>query len=116
MTDVYIKIPEPRVLDGSSFTATAYFRSSGAASASATNSRYRIDNLSTGKEMSGWAALTPAVSIDIAITSAHNKIQNDQSLSERVQLVVASDRGETNATYDSVTWTIENRYGYLGNT
>ena len=116
MTDVHIQIPEPRVQEASSFSATAYFRSGGSASASATSSSYRIDNLTSGKKMQDWTALTPAVSISIPITSAHNKIQNDQTLSERVQLIVASDRGQTNANYDSVTWTIENRYGYLGNT
>ena len=116
MTDVYITIPETIVQEAGSFTATAYFRLAGTASASATSSSYRVDNLSTGKQLADWTALTPAVSISIAITSAHNKIQQTTNSREKVQLTVASDRGQTSANYDSISWTIENKYGYTGNT
>jgi len=116
MTDVYITIPSLTVQEAGSFTATAYFRVAGAASASATSSSYRIDNITTGAELQDWTALTPAVSISISVTSAHNKIQQTTNRVEKVQLTVASDRGETSANYDSVIWTIENKYGYTGNT
>ncbi len=116
MTDVYITIPETIVQESGSFTATAYFRLAGTASASATNSQYRLDNISTGKELLDWTALTPAVSISIAITSAHNKIQQTTNRIEKVQLTVASDRGQTSANYDSITWVIENKHGYTANT
>ena len=115
MTDVYIKTPEPLVNENSSFTATAYFRSGGTASASATNSQYRVDNLSTGKELKDWTSLTPAVSINISILSAWNKIQDDSNDFEEMQLTVASDRGETGATYSNVTWKVKNIYGYIKN-
>ena len=116
MTSVHIQIPEPTVQESSSFTATAYFRSGGSASASVTNSKYRVDNLASGKQLKDWTDLTPAVSIEIPITSAMNKIQSNTNRIEKIQLTVASDRGEASATYDRVTWNIENVYGYLGNT
>ncbi len=116
MTDVHIQIPDPFINEASSFTATAYFRVNGAASAPATNAKYRIDNLQTGSQVVDWTALTPAVSISIPITSAHNKILNNSNRIEKIQLTVAADRGETNATYGTVTWNIENIYGYTGNT
>jgi len=115
MTDVYIALPEPKVQEGASFTATAYFRSGGAASAPATNVKYRVDNLSTRKELTDWTSVTPAVSVSITITSAHNKIQQNTNDREIIQLTVAADRGETSANYDSVIWQVENVYGYTKN-
>ena len=116
MTDVHVTIPHPIVKEASSFTATAYFRVAGAASAPATNAKYRIDNLSTGSKVVDWTSLTPAVSISISITSAHNKILNNTNNFERLQLTVVSDRGETSANYGTVEWKVENVYGYTGNT
>ena len=116
MTDVFVTVPNTIVKESSSFTATAYFRVAGAASASVTNSQYRIDNLTTGSKVADWTALTPAVSIEIPITSAHNKILNNSDRFEKLQLTVASDRGETSATYDTVIWKVENIYGYTANT
>ena len=116
MTDVHIVIPNPLINEATSFTATAYFRLNGSASASSVNSKYRIDNLSTGKELADWTTLTPAVSIDIPITSAHNKIQQPSNKTEKIRLTVASDRGETSATYSTVIWKVRNYYGYTGNT
>ena len=116
MTDVHVQVPDPIVKEASSFTATAHFRVDGAASAPSTNVKYRLDNLQTGTQVKDWTDVTPAVSVTISITSAHNKILNNSNRIEKMQLTVAADRGETNATYGTVTWDIENVYGYTANT
>jgi len=107
MTDVYISIPVVKTQEGSSFNATAYFRSAGSASAS-TTAKYRVDCLTTGKQLTDWTSLTPAVSISIALTATHNAIQWQSNRFERKQLIVASDPGETDQTRDKVTWKVEN--------
>ena len=107
MTDVHVSIPIIKTQEGSSFNATAYFRSGGSASAS-TTAKYRVDCLTTGKELTDWTSLTPAVSISIALTATHNAIQWQSNRIEKKQLIVASDPGETDQTRDKVTWIVEN--------
>ena len=106
--DVHIHIPVLKVQEGSAFAAIAYFRdTAGAAGASAT-AKYRVDCLSTGKELTALTALTPAVSISIPITATHNAIQSQGNRFETKQLIVISDPGETDQTVDQATWRVEN--------
>ena len=107
MTDVYIHMPVTKVQEGSSFTATAYFRSAGTGSAS-TTAKYRVDCLTTGKELTDWTSLTVGESISIAITATHNAIQSQANTRERKQLIVASDPGGATQTRDKAIWTVEN--------
>jgi hypothetical protein len=72
---VSIQIPKPRVKEGSSFTATAYFRAAGAAS-TPTNVYYRIDNLTTGETIADWASIGTAGNISVSITATHNAISS----------------------------------------
>ena len=107
MTDVHISIPVIKTQEGSSFNATAYFRSAGTASAS-TTAKYRVDCLTTGKELTDWTTITPAVSITIALTATHNAIQWQTNRIEKKQLIVASDPGGAGQTRDKATWIVEN--------
>jgi hypothetical protein len=107
MTDVHISIPVTHVQEGSSFDSIAYFRSAGAASAS-TTAKYRVDCLTTGKELTDWTSLTPAVSISIALTATHNAIQQQGNKTERKQLIVASDPDTATQTRDKVIWKVIN--------
>ena len=107
MTDVFVTIPIIKTQEGSSFDATAYFRVAGVASAS-TTAKYRVDCLTTGKELQDWTTLTPAVSITIPITATFNAIQWQSNRTEKKQLIVASDPGETDQTRDKVIWVVEN--------
>jgi hypothetical protein len=107
MTDVYISIPVTSTQEGSSFNAIAYFRLAGTASAS-TTAKYRVDCLTTGKELTDWTTLTPAVSISIALTATHNAIQRQTNTWERKQLIVASDPDAADQTRDKVTWKVTN--------
>jgi len=113
---VHIQIPDPWVQENNSFTATVRFRSGGAASVPSTNVKYRVDNLSTTKELKDWTSVTPASEVSIAITSTMNKIQSNVNNREKIQLTVSADRGETTATYNSVVWNVENVFGYKANT
>ena len=106
--DVYISMPVTVVQEGSAFAAIAYFRdTAGAAGASAT-AKYRVDCLTTGKELTDWTTLTPAVSISIALTATHNAIQSQGNRFERKQLIVASDPDAADQTRDQATWKVEN--------
>ena len=106
-TNVYISMPVNTTLEGSAFDAIAYFRLNGTATAS-TTAKYRVDCLTTGKELTDWTTLTPAVSITIPLTATHNAIQWQTNRFERKQLIVASDPDATDQTRDKVTWKVEN--------
>ena len=107
MTDVYVSIPSTQTQEGSSFTATAYFRSGGSASASST-AKYRVDCKTTGKILQDWTSLTPAVSISIPITATFNAIQSQSNRIEKKQLIVASDPDAAGQTRAIRTWNVSN--------
>jgi len=110
-----IVIPNPQVTEGTAFEATVYFRESGAATAP-TTIQYRVDNLTSSKELKDWTTVTAAVSATIQITSAMNEIQQNINSIEKIQLIVSADRGTTTASYNAVTWKVENVFGYKSNT
>ena len=112
MPDVYIQIPKTKVVEGSSFTATAYFRT-GDAGAASTTAKYRVDNLTTGEELKDWTTLSVAESISIAMTATFNAIKRDGNSYEKIQLSVASDPDTATATIATATWTVRNVYGYV---
>ena len=105
--DVYINIPVNKTLEGSAFEAIAYFRQAGTAQAS-TTAKYRVDCLTTGKELTDWTSLTVGASITIPLTATHNAIQWQTNRFETKQLIVASDPDATDQTRDRVTWKVEN--------
>lgn len=107
MTDCYISVPAPQVQEGSSFSATAYFRLAGTASASST-AKYRVDCKTTGKVLQDWTSLTPAVSISIPITATFNAIQGQSNRIEKKQLIVASDPDAATQTRAIRTWKVVN--------
>lgn len=107
MTDVYINVPATQVQEGSSFNATAYFRSAGSASAPST-AKYRVDCKTTGKVLQDWTSLTPAVSISIPITATFNAIQGQSNRIEKKQLIVASDPDAATQTRAIRTWNVSN--------
>ena len=111
MTDVFISVPNPITIEGSSFNVTAYFRDSSNAAEAPTTSKYRIDCLSTGKELLDWTTLTPAVSNSIAITATYNAIQNSSNTTEKKQITVAANPGGATQTRDVAIWLTENVSG-----
>jgi len=110
MPDVYINIPQPTQQEGSSFTATAYFRNADTAEAP-TTAKYRVDCLTTGKTVQEWTTLTPAESIAISITATHNAIQDNSNRFEKKQITVAANP-DTATQFRAVrTYKVENIRG-----
>lgn len=108
--EIYIKLPKPKTQEGSSFVATAYFRDS-EASTVPTTAQYRVDCLTTGKEITDWTTLTPAASISITITPTHNAIQSQSNTRERKQLTVESNTDLTTQVRQTTYWDVENIRG-----
>jgi hypothetical protein len=106
---VHVVIPYPRQNEGSSFVATAYFRSGDAAS-TPSSARYRIDCLTTQKQIRDWTSLTPASSISITVENTDNAIQDDYNDTETRQLMVEENTG-TSQHRAVARWDIYNLYG-----
>jgi hypothetical protein len=111
MPDTYVTVPTPNVKEGSSLTATAYFRNSSKAGEAPTTAKYRIDCLTTNKEITDWTSLTVGESISISITATENAIQDQSNKTEKKQLTVASDPDTSTQTRDSVEWSVINLQG-----
>ena len=112
MSEIFIQIPSLTIKEGSSFNATAYFRSGDAASAP-TTARYRVDCLTTGKILQDWASIaTPAANNTIAMTATFNAIQNQNNRSEIKQLTVETEEGTDAQTRESLTYLVENIRGF----
>lgn len=109
---IAISIPRTTWQEGSAFTATAYCRTRASAAAATPSSlKYRVDCLTTRKEIADWAALTPGASASISITGAHNAIQDDSNDVEVRQLTVMADDGLATQHRGTVRWQVENLYG-----
>lgn len=107
MTDTYVYLPKISVPEGSSFTATAYFRS-GSSSDTPSTAKYRVDCLTSGNVLQDWTTLTPATSVNITMTHAFNAIQNQGNAKEKKQLTVSADYGTSTETRDVQTWIVKN--------
>ncbi len=107
MSEVYINIPQLKYSEGSSFSATAYFRE-GEASEVPTTASYRLDCLTTGKELKDWTALTPAASIAIAIKATENALQNQSNKNEKKQITVARNPDGATQVRRTRTWKVIN--------
>ncbi len=112
MTDTFVKLPDSRHKERSSFTATAYFRDSSDAAEAPTTIHYRIDDLTTRTVLLDWTSVSAASSASIAVTSAQNKIINDRNDWERRQITVAANKDLATETRDTAQWIIENIGGF----
>ena len=111
MPETYITTPQPFYTEGSSLTATAYFKVGEVATAP-TTAKYRLDCLTTCKVLKDWTTLTPAESISIAITATENAMQDEWNTREKKQLTVASDPDTDTQTRDVVTWLVINNEAF----
>ena len=104
--NTYITIPKNTVDEGTSFTATAIFRTGDAAD-TPTTARYRIDCASTGKAIRAWTDLTPGTSIDITITPDDNQIVSNTRSKERRQLTVETNTDLDTQTRERIFWSVK---------
>ena len=107
MAEVYITTPQLSYSEGASMVATAYFRE-GEASEVPTTASYRIDCITTGKELQDWTTLTPAASIAIAVTATHNALQNQSNKIEKKQITVARNPDLATQVRRTKTWKVVN--------
>ena len=109
MAEVYIKIPRKRVKEGAYFTGTAYFRS-GDASTTPTTARWRLDNLTTGKTVTAWTTISPAVSA--TLTVGPNTLEQHDRKNVLMQITVESDTGLTTQDRTTVDYRIVNNRAF----
>lgn len=109
---IAIQIPKSIWKEGSAFTATAFFRlRSTAAAVTPTTVKYRVDCLSTGKELKALTTISAASNVSIAITGAFNDIQNASSDTERKQLTIEADTDLDTQHLETIEWTVKNLLG-----
>lgn len=112
MPDTFIKQPDPDYPERSAFTATVYFRDSSDAADTPTTVHYRVDDLTTDTNITGWTSVTPGTSVNITITPTENRMIYNRNKWERRQLTVSSDKGLTTETRDIIQFKIMNTGGF----
>lgn len=108
---VYINLPYPEVVEGSGFTFTAYFRD-GTSASTPTNAKYRIDCLTSGKEILDWTSMTPASSINTQVTGTQNAIQSENNSYEIKQITVTEDADLSTQTRNTAYYKVKNIKGF----
>lgn len=110
---VEIQLPVTIVPEGTTFTATAYFRTRSTKAASVpTNVYYRVDCLTTKEQLQDWTVVSTAGNVSITMTAAFNAIQDDSNQWERKQLTVMADRGLSTQAVNRAYYKVENVFGY----
>jgi hypothetical protein len=100
-----------KYLEGTSASRTVTFLDEDGASALPTTLRYRIDCLTSKREVRDWTTLTPAVSVVIPITPDDNEIQDSRNPTERKQMVVQSNHGTDEQVVGEYEWLVTNLQG-----
>jgi len=109
---IEIQIPKSIWKEKSAFIATAYFRlRSTAAAVTPTTVHYRVDDLTTGKELIDWTSVSAASNVSIAITATFNTIQDDTSRRERKRLTIKADDGLDTQHLETKEWFVVNLLG-----
>jgi len=110
---VEIQLPITKVLEATTLTATAYYRNRATkAAVTPTTVHYRIDCLTTDKELVAWTVVAvPGENNDITLTSAMNAIQEGINNIERKQITVKTDDGLSTQAIGQALWTVENLRG-----
>lgn len=109
--EVAIQFPVKSVNERSQLLGTAYFRtrSTGAAS-TPTTVHYKVSNLSTNETVQDWSSISAASNVSLTITGAMNQIRGG-GVSERMEILVAADKGLTTESIGQYTYRIKNVYG-----
>jgi len=109
--NTYIKLQQPRYKERSGFSTTAYFRDDSGASTVPTTVHYRVDDINSKTNITGWTAISAAASVTVTITPTENKMVNNGN-NERRQLTVAADKGLSTESRDTLEWKVENIRGF----
>ena len=109
MAEVYLQIPRKRVNEGAYFNGTAHFRD-GDTSAAPTTARWRLDNLTTGRNVTAWTTITPAASATLVV--GPNTLQEHNRKNVLMQITVESDTDLTTQDRTTVQYRIVNNRGF----
>ena len=105
------RAPKDEVNEGQSFTATFRFFDSSFVPSSPTTLRYRIDCLTSKQTVLDWTTLTPAATVNIAVSPDDNEIKNSANRRERKQLVVQTNYGTATQGVETKEWDVLNLQG-----
>ena len=110
---IEIQLPRTIVNEQTSFTLTTYFRIRSTSAADApTTIDYRVDCLSTKREITDWKSVTPVTSSnDIVITATENKILDDAHNIEIKQITIRVDSGLATQVIKPAQWKVRNLLG-----
>ena len=110
---VEIGIPITVVPEETTFTVTTHHRTrSTKAGAIPTTIHYRVDCLTTKRQITDWTAVsTPAASNSIVITATENQILEDGNNRETKQITIKLDDGLTTQVMKPKRWIVENLLG-----
>ena len=108
---IALKVPKTVVKEGSGFNVTSDFRLRDTAAADTPATvRYRLNCLTSGREILGWTSVSAASQVTIAVTGAQNAILDDSHDYEIKQMIVESDTDASDQYRGVVTWRVENLY------
>ncbi len=113
MDQIAIQIPKTNVQEGDSFAASAYFRDRATASADAPDTvHYRVDCLTTGREVVDWTVAAAGESASVLIASAYNLIQSRCNPYEKKQMTIRANKDATDQVSNRVIWSVRNQDFY----
>ena len=110
---IEIQVPQTIVPEETTFDATVYFRTRSTKAASTpTTIHYRVDCLTTGRQITDWTSVSsPDTSNTITITATENQILSDASLAETKQLTIKTDSGLSTQAIKPFRWKVQNLQG-----
>jgi hypothetical protein len=95
--------------EGSRHVLTATFRDRAtAANVTPTNCYYRLDCLTTGREVLDWTSVSADDVITLTITPTQNTLQSQCNSEERKRVTVAADYGLSTQFVDHIEYDVEN--------
>jgi hypothetical protein len=106
---ITFNLPKDRIGEGSRLIVTARFRDRATSAAvTPTNGYYRLDCLTTDREIVDWTAGTATTSMAVTLTPTHNTLQSQCNVRERRRLTVAADYGLSTQFIAHVDYDVEN--------
>ena len=109
---VEIQIPLTSVNERTQLIGTAYFRtrSTGAAS-TPTTVHYKVSNVSNDTVVKDWTTISAAANVTLTITADLNKILSNHHRVERMEVLVAADKGLSTEAIGRAGYLVKNVYG-----
>lgn len=110
---IEVSQPTSIIPEETTHTVTVYFRTrSTKLSSTPTTIHYRVDCLTTRREITDWTSYTPvAANFDLTLTSAQNQILDDAYRTETKQVTIKADDGLSTQVIKPFTYKVRNQQG-----